>query len=151
MDKQKAIEESKEAYEKALATIDEAEKVCKKIEPLLSPGWYSIFYVSRGQLEFTREGKADAIEFRVACDLVERALGIKLFRGIGQSIGPYLYAHEWIYPKATGVSLNVRVELNRPEGCKITYKRKWTKMPIVDEVCLGISQERRQDESKTTD
>jgi len=79
-----------------------------------------------------------SVEFRVACDLVERALGIKLHRGIGESVGTYLYAHEWIYPEGTGVTLNVRVELNRPEGCKITYKRKWTKEPIVDEACLGI-------------
>ena len=145
MDKQQAIKETKEAYEKSLVIIDEAEKVCKKIEPLLPKEWYSIYHSKYQQLEFTRLGKADAIEFRVVCDLVEKALDVKLYRGIAESMDKYLYAWDWYYPEGKNVCLDVRVELNKPEGCKITYKRKWSKEPVVDEACLGIRKEKERE------
>jgi len=138
MDKEKALEETKEAYEKALIRIDEAKKVCKKIEPLLPEGWYSIFDSELHYLEFTRLGKANAIEFRVVCNHVEKALGMKLYRGVSGNTKPHLYAWEWYYPKGKDLYLTIRVELNKPEGCKITYKRKWSKEPVVDKACLGI-------------
>lgn len=141
MDKEKALEETRLMYEGGLAIIDEAEKICKKVDPLLPKDWHSVFYAKHQQIEFTRLGEADAMEFRVVCDLVEKVIGKKLYRGVSGTFGPYLYGWEWIHLKGGGC-LDVRVELNKPEGCKITLKRKWRKEPVVDEACLGIRKEK---------
>lgn len=137
MDYVKAVEETKKMYEQGLAIVDEAEKICKAVDPRLPKDWYSVFHVNQRQVEFTRLGEADALEFRVVCDLVEAIVGTKLHRGIGALYDTYLYGWQWLHPEGGG-TLDIRVELNKPDGCKITYKRKWSKEPVVDEACLGI-------------
>lgn len=142
MNKHLALEEAKRLYNDNLVKIEEAEKICKKAEPLLPKDWYSAFHTNSGQLEFTRPGEADAVEFRVMCDHVEKIVGLKLHRGVGKSFSTYLYAWNWYYPEGKNIHLEIRVELNRPMGCKVTYKRKWDKHPVVDNECLGIRKEK---------
>jgi len=118
-----------------LAKIEASVKFCAKIDPLLPEGWHSKYESNLGQLEFFKREKANAVEFRVVCDLVEKATGCKLHRGIGNS--GYLWGWDWSCFDDNR-HLDIRVELGMPEGCKITYKRKWTKEAVVDEACLGI-------------
>lgn len=135
MEKAKALAEAKQVYYDSLVKIEAAEKFCAKIDPLLPKGWHSAYGADSGQLEFCKREKANAIEFRVVCDLVEKVTGCKLSRGIGNS--GYLYGWAWHW-FTDHKNMDIRVELGRPEGCKITYKRKWTKELVVDEACLGI-------------
>jgi len=143
MDKTKALEEAKEIYEVNLTKIAEAERICEKVDSLLPKGWHSEFSAKSGQLEFNKKEKAHAIEFRVVCGLVEKAIGGGLHRGVGSLGSTYLYGWAWHWFGDGRVSLDVRVELSKPEGCKIKYKRTWEKKPVVDDACLGIQKETR--------
>ena len=138
MDKIKALKETEELHEDSLAKIAEAERICEKIDSLLPKGWYSEFIAGIGQLEFGKIEKANAIEFRAVCGLVEKAIGCKLNRGIGECGNTYLYGWTWHWFNNNRKSLDIRVELNKPEGCKIEYKRTWEKKLVVDDACLGI-------------
>jgi|GEM_PF-3765429 len=146
MDMAKALEEAKKLHKNLLVKIVEAERICEKVDPLLPKGWHSEFSAKSGQLEFNKKEKAHAIEFRVVCGLVEKAIGGGLHRGVGNLGNTYLYGWAWHWFGDGRVALDVRVELNKPEGCKVTYETVSEKKPVVDEACLGIRKEASQQE-----
>jgi len=141
MDKQKVMKEARENYDEALEKIKFADKVCKKIEPHLPKGWktYEGLLVRWGQIEFSKNEKANALEFRVVCDMVEKVLDKTLMRWIrGDKNRQTLVGCVSIWSEEKNVHIDVHVELGNPEGCKIILKRTWETNPIVDDACLGI-------------
>ena len=141
MDKQKVIEEAREKYDEALKRIKLADKVCKKIEPHLPKGWKTDegLLVQWGQINFYKHEKANALEFRVVCDMVEKVLGKTSMRWIrGNKNNQTLVSLVSIRPEDGNVFLDVHVELGNPEGCEVTFKRKWETKAVVDDACLGI-------------
>lgn len=139
MDKKQAIESAKEVYENNLQQIEAAYKICEKVDPFLPIGWASSYDLRYTTLSFDGEAGGSAAEFRVVCGHIERATGEKLNRGVGGGKRyQYLYAAGWIWLDGMNNSIQIRVELNRPHGCKVTFKRSWSVTPMVDEACLGI-------------
>ena len=143
MDKEKVIKEAKEKYEEALERINLADKVCKKVEPHLPEGWKTTeeLLVSWGQINFFKTEKANALEFRVVCNMVEKVLGKASMRWIrGNKDNQTLVGYTHIWSEDRGVSIDVHVELGNPDGCKVTLKRRWETRAVVDDACLGIRQ-----------
>ena len=143
MDKQKVIKEAKEKYDEAIKKIKLADKVCKAIEPHLPKGWktYEGLLIRWGQIEFCKNEKADALEFRVVCNLVESILNKTLMRFVrGDKDRQTLVGYITIWSEDRDVGIDVHVELGNPEGCEVTFKRTWETKPIVDDACLGIRQ-----------
>ena len=141
MDKKKVMEEAKENYDEALERIKLADKACKKIEPHLPKGWKANegLLVRWGQINFCKTEKADALEFRVVCDMVEKVLGKTLMRWVrGDKDRQTLIGYAPILSKDRSTSIDVHVELGNPEGCEVTFKRTWETKAIVDDACLGI-------------
>ena len=141
MDKQKVTEEARENYYEALKKIELADKVCKKVEPHLPKGWktHEGFLVKWGQIMFYKNEKANALEFRVVCDMVEKVLGKTLMRWVrGNKNSQSLIGYTGIRSEDGEVSIDVHVELGNPEGCKVAFKRTWETRAVVDEACLGI-------------
>jgi len=141
MDKQKVMKEAKEKYDEALKRINLADKVCEKIEPHLPKGWktHEDLLVKWGQINFHKNEKANALEFRVVCDMVEKVLGKTLMRWIrGDKDRQTLVGYTGVRSGDKEVYIDVHVELGNPEGCKVTLKRTWETKPIVDDACLGI-------------
>ncbi|GAH47612.1 unnamed protein product [marine sediment metagenome] len=143
MDKEKVIKEAREKYDEALQRIKLADKICKKIEPHLPKGWktHEGLLVNWGQIIFGKEEKANALEFRVVCDMVEKALGKTLMRWVrGDKSRQNLIGYTLIRSEDGEVSIDVHVELGNPEGCEVTFKRTWETKAVVDDACLGIRQ-----------
>ena len=142
MNKEEALKKAKETYEKTIEKINLAEKLCKIVDPLLPSGWKSEFQSYFQEVEFSKDESSDAIEFRVVCDTLEKITGYELSRRIGgdkENQHLFAYGH---YDNPNGHSwITVNINLNKPEGCKITFKRTWETKPIVDEKCLGIHKE----------
>lgn len=143
MNKEKVRKEAREDYDEALERIKLADKVCKKIEPHLPKGWktYEGLLVKWGQINFCKNEKADALEFRVVCDLVEKVLNKTLMRWVrGDKSRQNLIGYTSIRSEDRNVSIDVHVELGNPEGCEVTFKRTWETKAVVDDACLGIRQ-----------
>ena len=141
MDKKKVIEEARETYDEALQKIELADEVCKKVESHLPKGWktHEGLLVKWGQINFCKNEKANALEFRVVCDMVEKVLGKTLMRWVrGDKDRQTLIGYVGIRSEDGNVSIDVHVELGSPEGCEVTFKRKWETKAIVDDACLGI-------------
>ena len=141
MDKKKVMEEAREKYNEAIKRIKLADKVCKKVEPHLPKGWKTDegLLVQWGQIQFCKNEKADALEFRVVCNTVENVLGKTLMRWIrGDKDIQTLIGYVSIHSEDRGVYIDVHVELGNPEGCEVTFKRTWETKAVVDEACLGI-------------
>lgn len=145
MNKQKVMKEAKGKYDEALKRIKLADKICKKIEPHLPKGWktHEGLLVRWGQVEFYKNEKADALEFRVVCNMVEKILGKSLRRFVrGDESRQTLVGYVSIWSKDRDVTIDVHVELGNPEGCEVTFKRTWENKPTVDDACLGIREMR---------
>ena len=141
MDKKKLIKEVKENYDATLERIKLADKVCKKVEPHLPKGWKvdEGMLVNWGQINFCKNEKANALEFSVVCDIVEKILGKTLMRWVrGDKDRQNLIGYTSIRSEDRAVYLDVHVELGNPEGCEVTFKRKWETKAVVDDACLGI-------------
>jgi len=141
MDKKKLIKEVKENYDDTLERIKLADKVCKKVEPHLPKGWKADegMLVNWGQINFCKNEKANALEFRVVCDMVEKVLSKTLMRWVrGDKDRQNLIGYTSIRSEDRAVYLDVHVELGNPEGCEVTFKRKWETKAVVDDACLGI-------------
>ena len=141
MDKQKVIKEAREMYDEALRGIELADKVCKKVEPHLPKGWKACgdLLVRWGQINFRKHEKANALEFRVVCDIVEKVLDKTLMRwGRGGKDRQTLVGCATVWSEDRESHVEVHVELGNPEGCEITFKRTWETNVVVDEACLGI-------------
>ena len=146
MDKAKVIKEAREKYDDALKRIKLADKICKKVEPHLPKGWkvYEGLLVTWGQINFCKNKKANALEFRVVCDLVEKVLSKTLMRWIrGDKDNQALVGYAHIWSEDREASIDVQVELGNPEGCKMMFKRTWETKAVVDDACLGIRKEAR--------
>lgn len=139
MNKEKTLANAKELYEINLKQIEVASKICDKVDPLLPKDWKSDYDIRCRCLSFERPKEGHASEFRMVCGLVDKAMGIKLHRDVGGSKHyHYLYAHSVKWLEKMLECIHVRVELGRPQGCEVTFKRSWSAIPIVDEKCLGI-------------
>jgi len=141
MDKEKVKKEAREKYDEALQRIELADKVCKKVEPHLPKGWktYEGLLVAWGQINFCKNEKANALEFRVVCDMVEKILNKTLMRWVrGDKDRQNLIGYACVRSEDREVSIDVHVELGSPEGCKVTFKRRWETKAVVDDACLGI-------------
>ena len=141
MNKENLAKEAKEEYDNALQKIKLADKVCKKVEPQLPKGWktHEGLLVRWGQIVFCKHKKANALEFRVVCDMVEKVLGKTLMRWVrGDKDRQTLVGYAGIRSEDGNVSIDVHVELGNPEGCNVTLKRTWETRVVVDEACLGI-------------
>jgi len=141
MNKQKVMEEAKEKYKEALQRIKLADRVCKAVEPHLPKEWktYAGLLIKWGQIEFCKNEKADALEFRVACNTVEAILGKTLMRFMrGDKDRQTLVGYTQVKSEDGETSIDVHVELGNPEGCEVTFKRTWETKAVVDDSCLGI-------------
>ena len=141
MDKQKVMEEAREKYNEVIKKIKLADKVCKAIESHLPKGWktHTGSLIRWGQIEFCKNEKADALEFRVVCNMVENVLGKTLMRFVrGDKDKQTLVGFITIWSKDEDVHIDVHVELGNPEGCEVTLKRTWETIAVVDDACLGI-------------
>jgi len=140
MEKEIALKDAKERLERTLLSIDVAQKICDKVDPLLPAGWHSIFFGEQ-YLEFCPlyEHKASSAEFRTVCDLVEKATGKKLSRrASGTKDDPRLIASDYGHFE-NDAWLTLWVEQDADDTCKINFKRTWEIKPIADERCLGLS------------
>lgn len=140
MDKAKAIEEAKRTYAEVLESIDLAGVICDKIEPVLPEGWTSEFSARHRSLRFSKRS-GDAMEFRVVCSHVEQITGEKMYRTTAGAEQFYLLG--WCFE----AHLEIDVELNRPDGCNVTFKEETTTRAVVDRACLGVSE--LKEEEKT--
>jgi len=141
MDKQKVLKETRENYDDTLERIKLADKVCKKVEPHLPEGWKTDegMLVNWGQINFCKHKKANALEFRVVCNMVEKILNKTLMRWVrGNKDRQILVGFVGIHSEDRSVYVDVHVELGNPEGCEVTLKRTWETKAIVDDACLGI-------------
>lgn len=144
MDKQRAIEQAKIAHEKTLNIIEASQKICDKVDFLLPKNWES--YCSGEWLDFkpVYPHKASSAEFRMVCDIVEKATGKKLQRyaqGTKEShklVGSIFGRHE------EGLWFSLSVESRADDTCKITFKRTWKTEAIADPKCLGIREEAKK-------
>jgi len=138
MDKERALVAASERLEKTLSSINMAQKICDKIDPLLPPNWHSNF-ITEEYLEFCpfHGHKASSAEFRTVCDLVEKFTGKKLARrASGTKDKPRLIASNY-GQFGNDAWLSLWVEQYADDTCKITFKRTWKTEPIADEDCLG--------------
>lgn len=143
MEKEKVIKEAKEKHDEVLQRIELADKVCKKVEPHLPKGWktYEGLLVTWGQINFYKTEKANALEFRVVCDMVEKVLDKTLMRWVrGDKDRQTLIGYTTAYSEDRETYIDVHVELGNPEGCEIMLKRTWKTEAVVDDACLGIRQ-----------
>lgn len=141
MDKEKVIKKAKEKYDEAIKRIELADKVCKIVESHLPKGWdtYTGLLIKWGQIEFCKNERANALEFRVVCNMVEKVLGKTLARFVrGDKDRQTLVGYVSVRSEDKETSIDVHVELGNPEGCEVTFKRTWETKPIVDEACLGL-------------
>ena len=142
MDKEMALKDATGTFERTLVTIEEAQKICNRVDSLLPQGWHSQFW--RGDfLEFCPlyPHKASSAEFRTVCDLVEKVTGRKLGRRASGTKGnPKLIASNHSN-FGNDTWLTLWVESRADDDCKITYKRTWETKAIADENCLGASRQ----------
>lgn len=141
MDKQKALEETREEYEKSLKQIEVAFKISEEINPFLPEGWMSYFFAG-DILEFKSSNShaTSPAEFRTVADLVEKITGQKLSRcAKGDKKHQKLTA--FTFAGFDGIWLSLYVEASPDDTCKFTFKRTWTVEPVADERCLGIRKE----------
>lgn len=146
MDKIKATEEARIAYAEALEIIDLAEVICLKIEAVLPEGWTSEFSVRHRSLRFSQRS-GDAMEFRVVCGHVEQITGEKMYRTAAG--GPEeFYLLAWCFGRLakseSGARLEIDIELNRPDGCNVTFEEETTMRARVDRGCLGVPEEKEE-------
>jgi len=143
MNKQKALDEAKQEYEKSLKQIETAQKVCDKVDSLLPKGWESSYCDE--YLEFRNFALiTPAIEFRVVCDIIEKATGEKLNRSAsGSKRTPVITAH--LYSNfGNSAWFTIWVESRPDDTCKLTFKRSWNLTPVADPTCLGIRKEKKE-------
>ena len=141
MDKEQALKEAKDSFNRVLANIEAAQKICDKVDSLLPEGWQSKFW-GGDYLEFCPlyPHKASAAEFRMVCDLVEKATGKKLGRSAtGNKTYPKLSASGYYNFGLDGARFSLWVQSEADDTCKITFKRTWETKVIADENCLGKS------------
>jgi len=135
MDTQQAIKTAKRTFRENLVSIGLANKVAKKLSPHLPGGWRCEIDWP-GRLEISKWTRANAIEFRVVCDLVEKIINKKLSReaaGENYLKGSILLnpnIHRW---------LSITVYMGQVEGCKIIKKEEVRTYYEADPNCLGVS------------
>lgn len=145
MDKEKALKELEEEHEEGKIAVDYSVALCEKIEPLLPLGWKSEYNVTWKYLTFSKREKANAAEFRAVCGVVDKVLGRKLIRNAGGTESfPYIYGSSYfcLPIKDKTIWMDVRVELNKPDGCKFIFKEVKEMKPVVNDSCLGIRKEK---------
>lgn len=144
MIKKKLLEEAKSRYETRVRKINAGFKLYQKVKPVLPKSWGCSFSIIWNELQFSRahDGtKANALEFRVVCDLIEKATGKPMQRSAhgNKESGHSLYGSSWV--KIDREMVNVSVSLTRPEGCKVEYVEVTETRAVVDDECLGIRKE----------
>jgi len=141
MNKQGAIELAELFHRERIREIEAADKISKKVDPLLPKGWVSKMEARYGNLVFTKGEKADVAEFRVVCGLVEKATGKTVTRsGAGGKHYIELEGNCFfdVSTKDDGVNfLTVRIKMNPDDSCKFTLKRHWYTEAHPSEGCLG--------------
>lgn len=151
MDKKKALKEAKESYEEELKQIELAEKITKKIDPLLPKGWESHFDRDRaypivfqsGTYTEDKPNKKPAEEFKLVCKLVEKLIGIKLIREAHANKENGLYGlegHRAHYVKKIDGSIKVLM-YNPDHSCEVKFEREYYLKAIVSDDCLGLQGE----------
>lgn len=141
MNYEKAKRMAKRRYRERLVTIGMAKKIADKVTPLLPQGWECKLDNIGFWLEFEKWGSpVDAMEFRVVCDLIERAIGQKLQRkamgerSLRAEISLMPNPHRYLY---------IQVYLGNTKGCKIIKKKEMRITYVADPKCLGLTGEAR--------
>lgn len=154
MDKQKAIGRVKRDYDRAVKEIEIADKIAKKIDPLLPKGWTSEIDSIVNNLifqcgSFCSEDSHQATEFKLVCKLVEKAIGEKIVDREGQADKRdgkdnlyILQGSVYHYSNVNGdkICLGINIILYNPKHqCEIEWKKETKVVAKISDNCLGLS------------
>ena len=148
MNKIASLIEARNIFEDTKIEIEAAEKICKKIDPLLPPTWKSNFIIGmwRGLLfcchaeSFLEpEKNRPSIDFRYVCDLVEKATSTKVNRK------PWIEGDKFFCLRGiTNMKIDYRhilhIEIRQinPSQCSLEYEDKTIRQAKLTDECLGI-------------
>ena len=149
-----AVKAAKKNYRESIKDIVLCRMVTERLKGLLPEGWIVSINTAVFRLELTkgyRMDETDAIEFKTVVKIIESITGGKLTVKANVSDDKkeiYLLRAEGyvdLFPKRRGRLIGIEVTLWNPKkspDCEITFKRKWTTIPVISENCLGIKEAR---------
>ena len=142
--KEQVLAHAKRNYDEKILTIEATEELIVRIRPALPKGWEACHrYYGDMLITKSGEGKTPAQEFKLVCKIVESAIGGKgtdLEKNAQVTDGEITALTATCFSKGE-VWVGIEIQLISPdhiENCEITYKRKWTKVAIVSDKCLGL-------------
>jgi len=144
MIKRKAFRQNYKIYRETIEEISLANKIAKKVSPLLPNDWNVDFVIGmwRGLLfSCWDHGSKEhsAIEFKLVCKLVEKATGLEMKRKAWTE-GEYLVAlkGEAYIPINDNHSLLIEVRQMDAKDCELEFEETTVKQVKVSDKCVGL-------------
>lgn len=149
MDKQKELKKAKEWYEGSVKKIGLADKLIKKIKPLLPDGWVIQFgandiypiHLVKGSCFSDKKPKVE--EFKLACKIVEKITGKKASHDLygKEKTGIQFFEGRIIYD-IEDIDLSIKILIYNPDhSCIVTYEKQTIEVAKVSDDCFGLGGE----------
>ena len=152
MDKQKELKRAKEWYEGSVKKIGLADKLVKKIKPLLPDGWiiqfgandtYPIHLVKGSYFSEGKKAKPKIEEFKLVCKVVEKITGKKASHDLyGKEETGIQYFEGRVICGVENIDLSIKIIIYNPDhSCDVTYEKQTIEVAKVSDDCFGLGGE----------
>lgn len=150
MDNKKELQKAKEWYEGVIKKIGLADKLIKKIKPLLPDGWIIQFgandiypiHLVKGSL-YSENKKPKVEEFKLACKVVEKITGKEVSHDLyGKEETGIQYFEGRIIYNVEDIDLSIKIIIYNPDhSCDVTYEEQTITVAKVSDDCFGLGGE----------
>ena len=148
VNKQELLDKAKEDYQYLIRGIEVTEKFYNKLKPMIPKGWEfevrpdaQSFYLNLSRK--APDGEKNPInEFKLLCKIVGQATGWVPQKGyrINEKTNQFDLIEAYTSFRIEDIWFFINVKIFNPNhSCDVTWKRKWSKVAVVDDACLGFN------------